>query len=114
MAQAPNKRPRLDSGEAEDPPLAFFALGEQGEDYTLSEEEDEVEDVVDVGDAAAQTVAAAGVADEDEIPEESDEDERLSDEEASTNSSSNATAIGSATVAATTASVQALRQATGE
>ena len=33
---------------------------------------------------------------------------------ASTNSSSNATAIGSATVAATTASVQALRQATGE
>ena len=72
----------MDSGEAEDPPLAFFALGEQGEDDTLSEEEDEVEDVVDVGDAAAQTVAAAGVADEDEIPEESDEDERLSDEEA--------------------------------
>eukprot|EP01043_Picozoa_sp_COSAG02_P002285 COSAG02_NODE_52_length_44175_cov_97.989654_17_plen_88_part_00 len=57
MAQAPNKRPRLDGGEAEDPPLAFFALGEQGEDDTLSEEEDEVEDVVDVGDAAAQTVA---------------------------------------------------------
>ena len=54
MAQAPNKRPRLDSGEAEDPPLAFFALGEQGEDDTLSEEEDEVEDVVDVGDAAQQ------------------------------------------------------------
>ena len=81
MAQAPNKRPRLDSGEAEDPPLAFFALGEQGEDDTLSEEEDEVEDVVDVGDAAAQTVAADGVADEDEIAEESDEDETLSDDE---------------------------------
>ena len=57
MAQAPNKRPRLDSGEAEDPPLAFFALGEQGEDDTLSEEEDEVEDVVDVGDAAAQSTS---------------------------------------------------------
>ena len=72
----------MDGGEAEEAPLSFFALGEADEDEEWSsEEEAEVEEVVDVRDGAARTVAADAVADEDEIVEESDEDERLSDDE---------------------------------
>ena len=72
MGESPRKRAR--SGDGEEPSLAFFELGEEEDDDALSDDE-EVEEVVRIELTAQRTVAADGVADEDEIAEESDEDE---------------------------------------
>ena len=113
MGESPRKRAR--SGDGEEPSLAFFELGEEEDDDALSDDE-EVEEVVRIELTAQRTVAADGVADEDEIAEESDEDETLSDDEggdpvATGAERGGAAADGSSTTSSAEQVVEALREA---
>lgn len=113
MGEPPHKRAR--SGGGGGPSLAFFELGGEEEDDALSDDE-EGEEVVPIELAAQQTVAADGVADEDEIAEESDEDETLSDDEgvdavATGAERGGVAADGSSTTSSVEQVVEALREA---